>query len=136
MTADEKLKDDLPTLAKRLLDIESAQRSGSLRKLFSNKVSLDGKELDREVAAARLHERDKANADQTAIYDTCKVASSTDDCVVVDCSVLLQSPGKVARITQRIALTGPSGLVTYLGDPAAMKSREKKQRVKAFLSSE
>ena len=88
---------------------------------------------------ARLAEVRKGDAERLAFYDHCSVRLSTDESpplLIADCGVILRSLGKTSGFAQRIVFAGPTGPVTYLGDPKAMKPKEQKERVKTFLPSE
>jgi hypothetical protein len=144
ITSDDK-SDDFRTLANnRVVEFESAvlaqqQSPEAISKIISSKLSLDGIDFDRDVALTKLLEPQKVDPDRIAFFDHCNVKLSDEDGsqkLLADCGVILRSSGKTRGFAQRIAFNGTNGPVVYWGDPKAMKPREQKERIRAFLPSE
>ena len=144
ITSDEKSDDLRVTASKRVLEFEAAlrtetQNSDALKKLFASKVSLNGIEYAQDEAISKLAESRKGDPDRVSFFDHCNVKLSTEDGspkLLTDCGVILRTLGKTRGFPQRIAFSGANGPVEYFGDPKAMKPREQKERVRAFLPSE
>jgi hypothetical protein len=141
ITSEDKADEFRIATTKRVLEFESTMRTvalESLGKAFADKVSLDGNELERGAALAKLAEERKGDTERLAFYDHCNVELSdeTPPQLIADCGVILRSLGKTRGFAQRIVFASATGPVTYLGDPKAMKQKEQKERVKTFLPSE
>ncbi len=135
--------DEFRTAAtKRILEVEGALHDlspqGSASKLFFDEVSLDGNEFKRDLALLKLLDQRKEDPKQVQYYDHCTVKMSEDPSpmLLADCGVIQQALGRTRGFAQRIAFESATGPVVYMGDPKAMKVKERKERVKAFLPSE
>ncbi len=130
-------------MTKRILALESAITKGTLNKLadeFAPKVSVDGVELERAGALTKLSDPWKKDATRLVFYDHCNIKKSTDagtPPLFADCGVVLRTMGSTQGFPQRIAFdTDTGGAIVYVGDPKAMKPKEKKEHVTTFLPSE
>jgi hypothetical protein len=128
--------------SKRILDVEAAlgdlSPGGRASKLLFDEVSLDGTDYKRDLALLKLLDERKADPKRLQFYDLCSIKLSEDPTpmLLADCGVIQQNLGKTRGFPQRIAFQSETGPVVYLGDPKAMKAKERKERVKAFLPSE
>ena len=142
VTSDDKSDEFRTAATKRVVDFETTLRkavSEELGRIFSAKVSLDGTELERGDALARLAKDLKDDPTRLSFYDHCNIKTSSEDAtprLIADCGVILRDLGKTKGYPQRIVFAGLDGPVEYLGDPKGMKPKEQKERVKAFLPSE
>jgi hypothetical protein len=130
------------TATKRLLEVEAGlgdlSPSGSASKLLFDEVSLDGAEFKRDLALLKLADERKADPTRLQFYDHCTVKMSEDatPMLLADCGVVQLNMGKTRGFAQRIAFESATGPVVYLGDPKAMKLKERKQSVRAFIPAE
>ncbi|HVJ19000.1 MAG TPA: hypothetical protein VM686_26450 [Polyangiaceae bacterium] len=135
--------DEFRTAAtKRVLEVEAGLTdvtpTGSASKLLFDQVSLEGDEFTRELALLKLSDERKTDPTRVQFYDHCTVKMSEDPApmLLADCGVVQLNMGKTRGFPQRIAFESLTGPVVYLGDPKAMKPKERKERVRAFLPSE
>lgn len=126
---------------RRLLELEKALAEPNpdvLGKLLADKVTLDAVESTRDDAVARLVASAKDQPGQRLQFDRCtqRKLEELPSQLVFDCSVVLSGAPKLQSITRRVALEGEKGVLSYLGDPKAVKLRAKKEHVRAFLLTE
>nr|AQQ75024.1 hypothetical protein [uncultured bacterium] len=142
ISSEEKSEEFRTAATKRVLEVEAGLTdltpSGSASKLLFDQVSLEGDEFTRELALLKLSDERKADPTRMQFYDHCTVKMSEDPTpmLLADCGVVQLNTGKTRGFPQRIAFESLTGPVVYLGDPKAMKPKERKERVRAFLPSE
>lgn len=142
LTSEETSDEFRVAATKRILETETALRSvtaEALGKLLAERVSLDGDELERSAVLSKLSDELKGDPERLSYYDHCNVKTVTEGASaqqVADCGVIQRANNRTRGFAQRIVYDSATGLVTYLGDPKAMKPREQKERVRSFLPSE
>ncbi|HMA94975.1 MAG TPA: hypothetical protein VKP30_19925 [Polyangiaceae bacterium] len=127
--------------SRRLLELEKALAEPNpdvLGKLLADKVTLDAVESTRDDAVARLVASAKDQPGQRLLFDRCtqRKLEEHPSQLVFDCSVVLSGAPKLQAIARRVALEGEKSVLSYLGDPKAVKLRAKKEHVRAFLLTE
>ena len=105
--------------------------------VVAESISLDGVYHSRDAALAEAQDARKKDQDLLSFYDHCKIDLVSEGFaprMILDCGVIRYERGHARGFSQRIAFNSATGPVHFVGSAANMTPKERKERIKAFLT--